>query len=395
MVAIVGTASDANLIFYTVEYGSGVAPASWTPICNSYVSVTNSVLTEWDTRNLSNGTYTIRLRAEDMVGHSATASVAVTLDNIQITDVSINPNSFRPTKNETVTIYYTLDRAANLTLKLYDLDNTPVRTLLNSVSRQSGKNLETWDGKDDLANVVSDGGYTITIDADAGRGWYQSSGGYAQNWDAVSGFSVTKNFNPYNNELCAITFNLAENSLFSLGIGQHENYNTCQWVIYRKPFSLGAHTFYWNGRDNQGQILDYCTQEFPLVVAYDCQTLPQNTIVVISQEADEIAVSTDPFAIVVSYGEIANISYTLPADGSVSVSIYKPANTLIKKLVDNQAQTAGVYTLSWDGRDSSGKPVSEAADYIVKVELVAGNKTLVRSGNISVDFIKRQQHAPF
>jgi flagellar hook assembly protein FlgD len=126
------------------------------------------------------------------------------------------------------------------------------------------------------------------------------------------------------------------------------------------------------------------------VVVYDCLSLPQNTIVVTSQKPDdEINVSTDPFAIVVSYGEIANINYTLLTAGNVSLSIYKPTDILIKKLLENQAQAAGTYKLTWDGTDSSGKPVSEAADYIVKIELVVGGKTIARSGNISVDFIKR------
>jgi len=352
-------------------------------------------LANWNTHNLSNGVYTIRLRVEDIVGHTSTVSITVTLDNIKITNVSINPNSFNPANNETVAISYALDRDANITLSIYDLDNTLVRTLIDSVSRQPGANSETWDGENDSGNIVSEGGYTITIQADAGRGWYQSSGGYARNWGAVSGFSATKNFNPYNNELCEIKFSLSENSLFSLGVGQHENYGSALWLFQQKPLPAAAHTFYCDGRDKHGQILDYYTNSFPIVVVYDSLSLPQNTIVVTSQKPEEIDVSTDPFAIVVSYGEIANISYTLPADGSVSVSIYKPPNTPIKKLVDNQAQAAGAYTLTWDGTDSSGRPVYEAADYIVKIELVAGDKTLVRGGNISVDFIKRQRQDPF
>jgi len=395
VIPILGTASDANLTSYTVEYGPGNDPEDWTTIASYYAPVINGLLTNWDTHNLSNGVYTIRLTVEDVVGHIATTSVTVALDNIEITNVSLNPATFNPANNETVTIAYALDRNATVTLQIYDLDNTLVRTLIDSVPRQQGANSETWDGKNDSGNIVSEGGYTITIKADAGRGWYQSSGGYVQNWDVVSGFTVTKNFNPYNNELCVIRFNLSENSLFSLGIGQHENYNTYQWVINHKLLSLGAHTFYWDGRDSQGQILDYYTQDFPLVVAYDSLSLPQNTIVVTSQKPDELGVSTDPFAIVVSYGEIADITYTLPAEGTVSLSIYAPPDTLIKKLVDHQTQAAGTYSFTWDGTDSSGKPVSEAADYIVQVEFVAGDKTIVRSGNISVDFIKRQKNSPF
>jgi flagellar hook assembly protein FlgD len=388
---ILGTALDNKFSNYKVEYGEGAAPTTWNLIKSSSAAVTNGLLASWDSYKVSNGTYTIRLTVTDTAGNITSTQVRVNVDNIAITSVSINPDVINPANSETTTIGYTLDRNANVTIKLYDLDNNLTRTLINSLPRPKGVNSEIWNGKDDAGIIVSDDAYTITIEAQAGAaiGPYQSSGGYTRNWSAVSNFTVTNNFNPYNNELCEIKFNLLANSLFSLGVGQSGNFVSTLWLFLQKPLSATAHTFYWDGRDKQGKILDYYTTGAPLVVAYDCLSLPQNTIIVTGQEPDKIDVSTDPFAIVVSYGEIANINYTLPTAGNVSVSIYKPTNILIKKLLENQAQAAGTYKLTWDGTDSSGKPVSEAADYIVKLELVAGGKTIARSGNISVDFIKR------
>jgi flagellar hook assembly protein FlgD len=167
------------------------------------------------------------------------------------------------------------------------------------------------------------------------------------------------------------------------------------WVFEQKPLSLGSHIFYWDGRDKQGRILDYYTQEFPIVVVYDSLRLPENTIIVTSTKPGEIIISSDPFAIVVSYGEVATITYTLPVDGNVSVSIYKPPDILINKLVDNQPQTAGTYSVTWDGTDSTGEIVSEASDYIIKVELTSGETTVAREGNITVDFVRRQSSSPF
>jgi len=89
------------------------------------------------------------------------------------------------------------------------------------------------------------------------------------------------------------------------------------------------------------------------------------------------------------------ITYSIPVNGNVSVSICKPPDILIKKLVDNQPQAKGTYSITWDGVDSQGKIVSEANDYIIKVEFTSGGKTITRNGNITVDFVKRERKDPF
>ncbi|MFH1229966.1 MAG: FlgD immunoglobulin-like domain containing protein, partial [Planctomycetota bacterium] len=398
-VTIKGSANDEYLASYQLEYGQGESPESWawTIIPQLWESepVNDDTLGIWNTKNLVNGTYSLRLSAEDKAGNISTTKICVTLDNIKIDNVSINPSSFNPSNNETVTISYAIDRDAAITIRIYDLDNNLIRTLINSASRSQGQNSEIWDGRNNLANIVQEGGYTITIEAHTGvsESYYQSSGGYNGNY--VSDFTVTPNFNPYNNELCEIRFTLLENSLFSLGIGQHENYSSEQWVMFNKLLPAGSHVYYWDGRDRNGRILDYCTLNFPLIVAYYSYNLPENTIMVISPKIPEVSVYSDAYAIIPSYGETVNISYTIPVEGNVTITILKPAAVFIKKLIDNQPHAAGTYTVSWDGRDADGKLVSDADDYIIRVELNANGSSTVRNGNISIDVIKRNKTDPW
>ena len=385
-VPIAGTASDVNLTSYTVEYGLGDAPSSWTVIEASSVSVVDNLLSNWTTQGLENVMYTIRVRADDVAGHTSSYSVSVSLDNIEVTDVLAAPPSMNPSTGEVVDISYVIDRPADMTVKIYNLDDIIVRTLVDSESRPQGVNYETWDGKDDSGDIVPDSGYTITINADNGRGWYQSSGGYVQNLDFVIDFNVTDRFNPYDNEFCEIEYTLLENSLFSLGIGQDENYATDKWHIRNRPTSVGSHVYYWNGRDDNENILDYYSQGRPIVVVCNSLSLPENTIIVISSDMGRIDVATDAYAAVSYYGDITNITYTIPFDGTVSVSMIKPKNTLVRTLVNSVSQVAGSYTVTWDGTDSSGNIVSSGDDYIIKIELVSAGESKKREGNITIKY---------
>lgn len=78
-VSITGTASSAGFLDYTLEYGSGPSPSSWTQIGSAHTSpVTSGLLGVWDTVSLANGAYTIRLTARNATGSSTdTATISL------------------------------------------------------------------------------------------------------------------------------------------------------------------------------------------------------------------------------------------------------------------------------------------------------------------------------
>ncbi len=61
---ISGSVSDKNFLSYTLEFGAGENPASFTKICDGTQAVQENTLCTWDTTSLS-GTYTLRLSATD------------------------------------------------------------------------------------------------------------------------------------------------------------------------------------------------------------------------------------------------------------------------------------------------------------------------------------------
>ncbi|MCK9494558.1 MAG: transglycosylase domain-containing protein [Dehalococcoidia bacterium] len=64
-VTIRGRATSENFTQYRLEYGRGDNPSSWIRISSSDKKVSGGSLGRWDTGNLSNGEYTLRLVVED------------------------------------------------------------------------------------------------------------------------------------------------------------------------------------------------------------------------------------------------------------------------------------------------------------------------------------------
>ena len=80
-VQIRGAASDVNLEEYRLDYGAGLSPTSWSAITTSSVAVSAGILANWDSTAVNDGTYTLRLQAEDKAGNATQTNVWVIIDN--------------------------------------------------------------------------------------------------------------------------------------------------------------------------------------------------------------------------------------------------------------------------------------------------------------------------
>ena len=79
---ITGTAfSKDDFKEYRLSTGLGSAPVTWNILRTSPVPIQGGLLGRWDLMAVSDGTYTIKLEAEDLSGNQSTATVQVIVDN--------------------------------------------------------------------------------------------------------------------------------------------------------------------------------------------------------------------------------------------------------------------------------------------------------------------------
>jgi len=82
-ISILGTAIDeAHFREFKVEYGPGERPTAWTQIGGAHsAAVFGSTLETWDTTQVVDGIYALKLTANDLVDNTSTSEVKVIVDN--------------------------------------------------------------------------------------------------------------------------------------------------------------------------------------------------------------------------------------------------------------------------------------------------------------------------
>lgn len=110
-VAIEGTANDSYSFYrYVVEYGVGVAPATWTQIgATSYTPVVGGPLQTWDTTALADGLHTLRLTVTDRAYNTGVATCQVIVANPPV----ISAVQAAPVKGTNATVTWTTDELSN------------------------------------------------------------------------------------------------------------------------------------------------------------------------------------------------------------------------------------------------------------------------------------------
>lgn len=376
---IAGTANDLNFDYYTVEYEAGPNPSAWIIIQpQTATPVVNGTLANWNTFDLANGNYTIKLTAADTAGNISIVEVPVVADNIKITTVSTEPTSFNPSLGETVAINYSIDHDANVTGIIQDLYYNIIK-VIGPNPRLAGPNTEVWDGFNETGAIPADGAYTFTLNVTDGVRFSEHTPDYIPNGVAVSGFSLNSGFDPHRNELCTIAYTVADDAFVLIqagGTGGNDPY----WPILNwKPRESGLHIDYWNGRDPNNNIVDLNSA----VVAIWAQKLPDEPIIVVNGLT--VDASTDPYSIIPSYGEFTMITYAISKPANVTVSVYNPEGTLVTVLEDNLAKNAGAYTIAWDGTNAGGGLACEQGNYTIKVTAIGGDgKTATTFANVTV-----------
>jgi RHS repeat-associated protein len=174
-VSVIGTADDANFSSYTLEVGSGLSPSSYTKIQSSESITIDNSLGLWETDRITNGTYTLHLKAQDQAGNISEATRTVTTNNanqdLGTPEIHITASADKATVTGNVTITATATDNIGVTKVEFLLDGsqirefntTPYSTDLDTQTISNGLHKITGKAYDAKGNVGTD---EITVTAD-------------------------------------------------------------------------------------------------------------------------------------------------------------------------------------------------------------------------------------
>jgi flagellar hook assembly protein FlgD len=384
--AITGTASDPDGDFQTwrLDYGLGSNPTTWPySIASGTSQVINATFTQWQTQNITNQTVQIRLRVTDVPQHITDAFVVVTIGNFKM---SQNAEQFNNTTSGTITYtstipaQFTAQNPLIQTITLKNVAGIVARTLVSSLPRAGGTYNDTWDGKNDSAIVVPEGGYLYTS--------YVVNGSSSMTWDVSNQFVDTHEYpiavngpptcDAYDNNPFNYNFTIDYPARITLMwttynyIGQQNNCNYLTWYCEYIDRYAASGTYYgtWAGVD--GNDILHPELVFGHVVE-DRRNFQKNAVVVFGNKPNLTNLAFNPSIYNPITGQNQTISFNLATYQSqnvptVNVSIKNISTaSLVRTLIVNNV-APGVVSITWDGKASNGKYLSPDS-YLVTVTL--------------------------
>ncbi len=374
-VDVSGTAADTNFKNWTLDYGSGSSPASWTQIAGGTAAVSNAGLATWPTLDRSNGTYTLRLQVLDEAGNLSVTSRTVTIGNFTMFQ---NVDQFNPAGGGTVTYSSVVPFALTEAVTITNLSGQIVRTLFNG-PRAGGTFTDIFNGRDARGNLLPDGPYFYTATATAGSEsivWDLSARYTTAN---TPGFQCqawvsTPSFQPFNNRLLPLSYSLSRAAkvwiLYSPG-GFDCNTPGPPLGACSLPDSFcfpageyresGTHTGWWAGVDPAGAFRGNIGS---IVLLRGDGSFSQNAVVLFGTrptlgnlvvEPPNYNPGSGPQTVALDVSSFQNQPVT------VSVEFFNQESRSVLRTVTATGKPAGHVAIPWDGRADNGMWVSPGA----------------------------------
>ncbi|MFZ5986607.1 MAG: FlgD immunoglobulin-like domain containing protein [Bacillota bacterium] len=353
----------------------------------------------WNGTNLSgkvvpDGKYYFKITAKSLAGLSSQPKegiIHIIKSSSLITTVNDSPDPFKPSGDNVNTISFTLDKRADVSLKIYDGQNNLVRTLFTG-TLQKGLQSITWNGKDESGSIVDRGIYIYRLTAATNNEKESSDlmGTITIDFETpeVKILNISSDpFVPGDDNNVTVTYSLSKKAPITVEIFDSSG-NPVNILEKDIEKISGVHTAIWDGRNSSGGLVDIGTYKVTVTAKDDDGSYSSESgyinvihyIPVITWVKD----SPDPFN---PEAYVNTIEYTISKDAVVSIRIYDSNNNLVTTLFEGSA-AMGTNSVFWNGRDSMGRMASDGTyTYTIDAVDFYENKALPVSGTITVDTI--------
>jgi len=350
-----------SLASWTLDYGAGATPSSWTVFASGTQAVSNATLGTWATLALSNGLYTVRLSASDTQGDLIQVTVGPSLGNFTMTQSTMQ---FNPSASQTLTYTSIVPFALTETKVLKNSASQTVRTLVNAVSRTANSYNDIWNGKNDATVLLTGGPYFYSATV--------TDGTHTMTWDLTSKnvdtyfqtlYPTITAFDPFSNNPMSFSYNFSQPGRVTLAFSPPGTFwGDCNpprfCILDAKYEESGSHTITWAGADPTGAYRGDIAQ---LALVTDRKAFSANAVVVFGTKPTVSNVrATPPF-----YSPAAG-SQTVEFDlatyqsqaASITITFLNQTSLSVLRTLTLSNQAPGHVTRTWDGKADNGMAVA-------------------------------------
>jgi len=368
---IIGTASDLNNIEnYTVSQAPADDPNNYTLLGSGNNNVENGLLAVWNGLDgLENGGYIVRLLVIDKADNESEVLVPVTLNNVDITNVSRSSEAIDHKRGETVQMNYHINHDADVTLKIYaEAGDQLVRTLVDNESRLAGDQVEVWDGTDDVGTLLPYEAYYFDIMANtAERGGDQfidpMGPGPGTEPGEVINSHQNRTFDPFKNERLSLTYPTHAPGRQAIEIRPQQSGELVKLILGFEPLTTGVRIDQWNGRNEKGNIY---SEPYHLYFD-DTVAFREHTMILRSVLEPATNFLADPYGFIDTYGGITTFQYEITTEALVTVQVEDANGLFFRELVSNELQNTGTYFVDWDGLSDLGERPALGGLFTVRI----------------------------
>ncbi len=308
-----------------------------------------------------------------------------------LANISFSPKFFFP-ENENSLIHFDLSRNGLVVTKIYrawiDSNGAYQKQFINTlgpVSLPKGQNSIVWMGRDAAGVILPPSAYVFSLEATSVDGQkhdlydpvYSLGSSMIQN-----GAINPASFDPYKGEELTINYGLTYPSWVRLLVGDTSEPAPFRTLLNYVSRDVVNNVEFWDGRKDDGSLVSGGIYSVRAVTAI----LPDNAIVIKSPINIVNLIKANPFAIYPAYGQQANIDFNISTAANVTIEIISPTGALIRTIQTNVLLQAGSHTVSWNGKDNSGKTVVIAGDYKIKITatIPSSSSLNIKEGNITI-----------
>ncbi len=167
-------------------------------------------------------------------------------------------------------IRWELNRNAQVTLQIVNLNGRIMRTLLNNIEYKAGKHAQDWDGMDHSGKPVPDGIYLPVLTAKGIGGKEEIYNPTNSNW----GDTVFPKDLYYDFEKKSVHYRFDQPVLCRLRVGERDGGPLYATLFDWQPREAGTYDYSWDGWDEQGVVHVVKNKKHYIVV--EGASLPEN-----------------------------------------------------------------------------------------------------------------------
>ncbi len=310
--------------------------------------------------------------------------VAVVAPSVQNLNVS--------TATGSADVSFSLNTNATATVWIKDTTDTIVKTLIFDNNLSGGTVYSyTWNGTDNNGQKVANGSYKAqvvaynTVSSDIESYSFNFTSGSVVTAPDVTASVSPSSFEPTKGQ--TTTFSYSLNTAASLKVEVKLNGAVVKTLRAQSQQAAGSYQLLWNGTNDSNVTMSPNTYNIEVYASNTAGTDLALARVNITNTPVEVApvvsVSASPVSFDPTKGQSTTATYTLNTTANLRVDV-KQGSTVVKTLRGLSEQTAGTYSLVWDGSIYNANPLAPVGAYTIEVYATnnAGSDTDTTTVNV-------------